>query len=216
MHEESAYLLHRRPFSDSSEILYYLTKNHGLLHVLAKGSKKNKSSFKGHLQTFLPTCIGWQGKSDLKTLTQAEQTEVLPQVPYNHHVAMLYLNELLMLLRVEDSLYQSIHTAYEKAMIALLSHQYIARVLRQFEWSLCCLLGYQLSLPEGCEANDFITFDPQNGLVMDSHYKKCQAEDFSCFINGHEYHQRSINWLMRQLIQHITHGKKIKSRELWS
>ncbi len=216
MHAESAYLLHRRPFSDSSEILYFLTESDGLLHLLAKGSKKNKSSFKGQLQPFLPTCISWQGKSDLKTLTQAEQTKVLPHVPYNHHVAMLYLNELLMLLRVEDSLYLSIHAAYEKAMNALLDQQSIAVILRQFEWCLCCLLGYQLSLPLGSDAHDFITFDPQNGLVIDVRYQKCKAEDFSRFIEGETYRQKGINWLMRQLIQHITHGKKIKSRELWS
>lgn len=215
MQANTAYLLHRKAFSDSSEILYYLTAEYGLLHTLAKGSKKTKSSFKGQLQSFLPSCISWQGKSSLKTLTQAEQVGVLPKVPYAYHVAMLYLNELVMLLRIDEGLYGEIHQAYANALSDLFDGKGISLVLRQFEWFLCCLLGYQLPLPEAAQNDDFIIFEPQNGLVVDVQYKKCTAEDFIHFIEGKSYRQKNINWLMRQMIHHITNGKPIKSRELW-
>ena len=193
MHAESAYLLHRKAFSDSSEIFYYLTADHGLVHTLAKGSKKPKSSFKGHLQPFLPSCISWQGKSSLKTLTQAEQIGVLPKVPYAYHVAMLYLNELVMLLRIDEDLYGEIHQAYAKALTGLIDEQNIGQILRQFEWFLCCLLGYQLPLPESAQNDDYIIFDPQNGLVLDVQYKRCTAKEFKNFIENQPYHQnRSI------------------------
>ena len=215
MHANTAYLLHRKAFSNSSEILYYLTAEHGLLHTLAKGSKKPKSSFKGQLQSFLPSCISWQGKSSLKTLTQAEQTDVLPKVPYAYHVAMLYLNELVMLLRIDEDLYGEIHQAYANALSDLFGGQGISLVLREFEWFLCCLLGYQLPLPDTAQNDDFIIFEPQNGLVLDLQFKRCTAKEFKNFIENQPYHQKSINWLMRQMIHHITNGRPIKSRELW-
>ncbi|WP_154223296.1 DNA repair protein RecO [Marinicella rhabdoformis] len=215
MHADSAYLLHRKAFSDSSEILYYLTDSDGLLHVLAKGSKKNKSQFKGQLQPFLPTCISWQGRSSLKTLTQAEQTGVFTSVSYPYHVSMLYLNELVMLLRIDESLFQDVYLHYRDALNALLNESDISHTLRQFEWRLCCLIGYELDLPQNVSEETFITFESQNGLIEDHQWRRCKASEFAQFIENKTYNQKAVNWLMRQLIHHITQGKPIKSRELW-
>lgn len=209
-----AYLLHRRPYSNSSEILHFLTPQ-GMVNCLAKGSKKTSSSFFGHLQAFTPTSISWRGQSDLKTLTLSEQNSSPPEVPYNHRVAMLYLNELLMLLRIEVGLYTEIHPEYVSALQQLASSAPMSLVLRRFEWFLCCLMGYQLDVPVGAEDDDHLLFSSEEGLVKDTRHKRCTVQSFKQFIAGQGFDQKSINWLMRAVVAHLTNHKPIKSRDMW-
>ncbi len=214
MESKAGYLLHRRPYGNSSEILYYLTEQ-GLIHALAKGSKKPKSHFYGQLQYFVATTLAWQGRSDLKTLVSAEQSGLLPPIPYNNHVAMMYLNELLMLLRIDNSLYQSIYPQYQNTLKQLQADNNIALILRRSEWFLCCLLGYQLEVPDHINNSDYIQFSVQEGLILDDLSKKCTAQNFIDFINNKSCDIKGINWLMRVVVRHLVNGRPIKSRELW-
>ncbi len=69
---EPAWLLHHRPFRDSSQILDILSLDQGRLAVVAKGSRGAKSKLRGILRPFLPLQLSWFIRSDLGTLTGAE------------------------------------------------------------------------------------------------------------------------------------------------
>jgi hypothetical protein len=48
------------------------TRDFGRVALIAKGAKRPHSQLRGVLQTFQPLSSGWVGKSELRTLTDAE------------------------------------------------------------------------------------------------------------------------------------------------
>ena len=72
VHQEPAWVLHHRPFRDSSRILDVFSRDHGRLALVARGSRSAKSRLKGVLRPFLPLQLSWVIRSDMGTLTGAE------------------------------------------------------------------------------------------------------------------------------------------------
>ncbi len=217
MISDQAFVLHKRPFKDNSELLKVLTKNNGIIDLVGKGSRNPKSKFKGQLQPFIETEISYAGKSDLKTLVQSEQVGLIHDCAYINHVSMLYCNELLLLLKLNDEHQADLYQDYARTIEALKVAKSVSYILRQFEWRLCCSQGYELSLPETIKATDYVSFCPVNGLVLSQHNKNCTAESFVRFINGEAMDAsrlKAVNHLMRDVINHMVHGKVIQSRAL--
>ncbi len=223
MISDQAFILHKRVYQDSSELIKLFTENHGVFDVVAKGSRRPKSKLNGQLQPFNLTQVNWVGKSALKTLVDAEQYEVIQRCAYKNHVSMLYCNELLSLIKFDASISKSVFRAYQRTIKLLRHTDAMKMVLRRFEWHLCCQLGYQLQIPNQCEEVDLLQFDPVNGLVVydltQNPNKKhaCTALSFRKFIesehmSGNEINQ--ISSLMRVVINHLVNGKSIQSRQL--
>jgi DNA repair protein RecO (recombination protein O) len=215
---DQAFILHKRVYQDSSELIKLLTYNHGIIDVIAKGSRNRKSKLNGQLQPFILSQVFFSGKSSLKNLIDSSQCEILKSCPYKNHVSMLYCNELLLLLRLEGEVVHEIFTAYKETIKSLQSHQSISLTLRRFEWLLCQKLGYELELPSSVEKSAYIEFDEVNGLQLcNSHAMPCTLADFEKFIQGKTLDSselKGINWLMRSVINHMLHGKTIQSRQL--
>ena len=66
---EPAWLLHHRPFRDTSRILELMTRDHGRLSLVARGSRAAKSRLAGILRPFMPLSISWFSRTELGTLT---------------------------------------------------------------------------------------------------------------------------------------------------
>lgn len=56
---QAAYVLHTRPFRDTSLLVDCLTKHHGRISLVAKGARSAKQ--KQLIQAFSPLTISWQG-----------------------------------------------------------------------------------------------------------------------------------------------------------
>lgn len=212
-----AFILHKRAYKDSSELIKLLTQNHGIVDVIAKGSRKPKSKFQGNLQLFLNTEVFYSGQSDLKTLTDASQQEILQPCAYKNHVSMLYCNELLTLLRIEEEICKKVFSAYHKTIQQLQQQPSVSLVLRKFEWFLNRNLGYELRLPQGASATDHIEFNPTHGLQINNNSKFCQVSSLEKFMaNELMTHDdiKQVNQLMKRVVNHMIHGKTIKSRSL--
>ena len=61
---EPAWLLHHRPWSDSSRILELLTRDHGRVTLFARGVRRGQSTLKAVLQPFVPLSVSWSGRAD--------------------------------------------------------------------------------------------------------------------------------------------------------
>ncbi len=92
---QAAYLLHSRPFRDSSLLLDLLTRDHGRISAIARGVRSAKSKNKALLQSFVPLQVNLSGKSELKTLTQVEALSGPLVLRQRNLFAALYMNELL-------------------------------------------------------------------------------------------------------------------------
>jgi len=110
---EPSYLMHQMPYSETSQIVRIFSQNYGRVDLIAKGSKRPKSKFRSFLQPFLPLQLSWSGKSQLKTLRQAEiHGQYLARIQGKHLLSAYYLNELILsFLRMEDP-YQNLFALY--------------------------------------------------------------------------------------------------------
>jgi len=65
------YLLHQRPYRDTSLIVELYTREHGRLSAFARAARGPRSRFRG-LQPFRPLLLSWVGRGEAPTLTAAE------------------------------------------------------------------------------------------------------------------------------------------------
>ena len=70
--QQPAYILHHRPFRDTSQLLDVLSREYGKGTRVARGSRAAKSRLRGILRPFQPLRLSWFARSDLGTLTGAE------------------------------------------------------------------------------------------------------------------------------------------------
>ena len=152
---EPAYLLHHRPFRDSSLILDVFTREHGRLSLVARGSRGGKSRLKGILRPFLPLRLSWSIKTDLGTLTGAEAAGPPAVFQGETLLSGFYLNELLLIFLHRHDPQPEIFELYSASLEALAGTSCPARELRVFEIELLRLLGYALDL-----ATDAATGEP--------------------------------------------------------
>ena len=96
VHDEPAWVLHHRPFRDSSRILDVLSRQHGRLSLVARGSRAAKSRLKGILRPFSPLSLSWVIRSDLGTLTGADMSGVPIVLSGDALLSGFYVNELLL------------------------------------------------------------------------------------------------------------------------
>ena len=94
--QQPAFILHHRPFRDTSQILDVLTRDHGKVAVVARGSRGSKSRLAGVLRPFLPLRVSWVAKSDLGTLTGAEAAGGPANLRGDALLSAYYVNELML------------------------------------------------------------------------------------------------------------------------
>ena len=144
--QEPAWLLHHRPFRDSSRILDVLSRDHGRLSLVARGSRSGRSKLKGILRPFLPLQLSWVIRSDMGTLTGAEMNGAPISLTGDALLSGYYVNELMLSLLHRHDPQPEIYAAYESAIGRLQSAPDVAATLRQFELEILALLGYALNL----------------------------------------------------------------------
>ena len=93
---QSAWILHHRPFSNSSMILEIMTCEYGRISLIAKGCRSAKSKFRGILRPFMPLSISWFSRTNLGTLTEAEIQGAPISLAGDALISGYYINELLL------------------------------------------------------------------------------------------------------------------------
>jgi DNA repair protein RecO (recombination protein O) len=151
---EPAWLLHHRPFRDSSQILDVLSRNHGRLALVARGSRGAKSRLRGILRPFLPLQLSWVMRSDLGTLTGAEMNGAPLSLVGDSLLSGYYVNELILKLLHRHDPQKEIFAAYGTTIERLASSPDVAPCLRQFEIELLRMLGYALNLDHDTESQE--------------------------------------------------------------
>lgn len=163
---QSAYILHTRPFSETSLLVELLTHD-GRISVIAKGAKRPKSMFRGILQPFIPLTISYSGRNELKTLTYAQVKVQQPLLQGHYLLAALYLNELLMRLLLKESPCAQLFSAYENALMALFKQENLWICLRLFEKELLSALGYELNLSHDAQSLEAIDVNAQYIYILE-------------------------------------------------
>lgn len=213
----AAYVLHSRPYRETSLLVDLLTLEHGKVSVVARGARKPGSRLRSTLQPFQSLQVGWQGRTDLKTLCMAEPVESLLMLQGKSLLCGLYLNELLQrLLRPFDS-HPRLFVYFRYALNELRLGQDLEGALRTFERQLLEQLGFALdtrSLQPGLSYR----LDPERGLIVCNRADAYPAEHLQAIAEDHYDDpavRRSAKRLMRNRLTPLLGDRPLHSRELF-
>lgn len=156
---QPGYVLHRRPYRDSSLLLELLSPQFGRVGLVARGARQAKSRLHGVLQPFRPLLVSWNGAGELATLTAAEADGPVPWLDGRALMGGLYINELLVRLLHRFDPHPALYAAYHAAVQALDAHAVLEPILRRFEKQLLEEIGYGLVLDHDAEQGR--PLDPQ-------------------------------------------------------
>ncbi len=141
------WLLHSRPFRDSSLVLDLFTRQQGRVSAIARGVRTSKSGGRRSLlQPFVALQLELAGRGELRTLTQVEQGTVMPPLFGEWLLSGLYVNELLVRLLPKQEPETVLFAEYQVLLRALAARAELEPLLRSFELLLLEALGYGLQL----------------------------------------------------------------------
>ncbi|GIZ11148.1 DNA repair protein RecO [Pseudomonas sp. NCCP-436] len=138
----AAYILHSRPYKESSALVDFFTPQ-GRVRAVLRAARGKVGSV---ARPFAVLDLELRGRTELKTVGRLESTEVPLLLSGEALFSGLYLNELLMrLLPVEDP-HPAMFRHYALTLQALAAGRALEPLLRAFEWRLLDELGYGFAL----------------------------------------------------------------------
>lgn len=225
---QSAYVLHTRPYRDSSLLVEIFSHDYGRVGLVARGVRSSKSRYASLLQPFTPLLISWSGSGELPTLSGVEAAGMAPQIKGDVLLSGFYLNELLMRLLHRGDAHPHLFETYLTSLVLLAEQDDPEPVLRQFEHRLLQEIGYGLILDhdvmsgEQIEPETSYQYLPERGPVSAS-----EEDDNGILIQGRtllaiaqdDYSQSEIRQeakrLMRAALAVHLGDRPLKSRELF-
>ncbi len=140
---QRAFVLHGRPYSETSLLLDLFSENYGRIRVLAKGARGKRSSLKGALQPFTPLLVRWGGRGEVKTLRGAEPISLALPLSGLTLYCGLYVNELLSRVLEQETAFTDLFFDYLYCIQALAAVTGSPEpALRRFELAMLGHLGY--------------------------------------------------------------------------
>jgi DNA repair protein RecO (recombination protein O) len=166
------YILHHRPWRDTSRILEVLTREHGRLTLFARAVRGPAARLAPVLQPFWPLLLSWSGRGEAPQLTHAERADGAGPLPPACVMAAFYVNELLLKLTTRHDPLPALFDHYHATLGRLRAGAPLEPALRVFEKRLLELVGFGLEL--GTEAlsgvplaaERYYRFRPSQGLVL--------------------------------------------------
>jgi DNA repair protein RecO (recombination protein O) len=224
--QQAAWILHHRPFRDSSRILDILSRDHGRLSLVSRGSRSARSKLAGILRPFMPLQLSWVIRSDLGTLTGAEIQGAPISLTGDALLSGYYVNELLLLMLHQHDPQPDIFSKYADTISRLAGRADVAPVLRHFEMELLRMLGYALNLDHDTAGEGSLQpkaqyeYRPEQGPVPVS--DRCGPMVFTgaelAAIQRQEFSDpvvlKNAGRLLRRVIAYHLDGKELKSRKV--
>jgi DNA repair protein RecO (recombination protein O) len=163
-------------WSETSQTAVLLTRDHGLLRVLAKGSKRPKSVFSGGLEPLTVAAAAYHLKptTELALLTRWDLIEIFPafRAALPAHYAGLYLADLLAHALAPLDPHPRLFDAALAALRQLAPGREPAGPLLLAQWALLCESGFRPVLDAHAgtgaplEAAPAYAFDPEQGGLI--------------------------------------------------
>ena len=139
---EPAFVLHARPWRETSLLVEVLTASHGRLGVLARGVQGPKRHvLRAALQPLQWIRLDAVQRGELARLVAAEAVDAAPRLAGEALLAAFYLNELTLRLAPREDPQPDLFHAYAVARERLRAEEPLAWTLRRYERALLDALG---------------------------------------------------------------------------
>lgn len=227
---QPAYLLHRRPYRETSAILEFFTPEHGRIALIAKGVRRKRSPLTPLLQLYRPLLLSWRGRGPLYSLDQVEENGRMYLLSGLSMMSGFYINELLVRLLQHEEAYPALYALYELLLQQLSEDGKGAELewlLRQFELRLLNDLGYALNLETEVESGAALQpeqryhYQPMQGAYHWQEGKQGGLPlhggtllDLASGDLSKQRSRREAKQLMRTLLAALLGDKPLNSREL--
>lgn len=223
---EPAYILHTRAYRETSLLVYALTRQYGVMHMVCRGARKKGLHL---LQPFIKMQLSWSGKGDLVSLNKYEPEKSSYRNDFRTHIQCFYLHELILGLVPKMSPDTELFNLYEHTLDAMTTHPQDEAVLRLFELELLDIIGHSLQLEHDIHHQPISTqayyrYQPDNGpsQISVQHPDGRLSWDI---VSGHLLKQFSLRALpeqdwpqaksfLRGLIKYYMDGKPLMTRRL--
>ena len=227
---EPAYVLHKRPYRETSQILEVFSRDHGRLSLMSRGSRSPRSRVNGMLQPFRPLLLSWYGRGDMPSLRSVDAAEVRPPVLKGRAMmSAMYLNELLVMLLHRNDRHQHLFSEYHETLYALQDSSRLEIILRYFEKNLLEQIGFGLNLDHDADSGAPVGADRYYAYHLEHGPVQCQPDsnsrvpvlaggsllEFTAGSLDTVESVADIKRLMRYVIQHHLGNRRLKSRELF-
>jgi len=224
--QQPAFVLHHRPFRDTSQLLDVISREHGKITLVARGSRSAKSKLRGLLRPFQALRLSWFVRSDLGTLTGAEIDSAPLSLGGDALLSAYYVNELVLNFLHRHDPQPEIFDVYSQTITALAHSEELAANLRVFEMELLRLLGYALNLDydanlhEPIEEGRFYDYRVDQGPVSVSRSEGAMVFAGASLRGIAESRfddpavLRDAGRLLREVIRHHLDGRELKSRKV--
>jgi len=164
---EPVFVLHRRPYRETSLLVEGFSLNHGRVGLVCRGVRRRRVAV---LHPFQLLEGSWQGRGDLFTMTRSEVTRSHRLVETRISICGLYLNELLLKLVPRGAPAPGLFRCYAQTLATLTAAKDVEPALRVFEFELLRALGYGLTLDHDSagmplSSNGRYRFVGERGLV---------------------------------------------------
>lgn len=223
-----AFVLHQRPYRETSALLDVFTGTWGRTGLVARGIRSPKSRRRGELQPFRPLLVSWIQRGELGTLTAVEANGPAFDLNGSTLFSAFYLNELLVRLLAGQDPHPDLFKYYQACLKQLADKGNMESTLRLFEKRLLEELGYGLLL--GDEAVHGTAVQPEKHYDYRLESGPVETEDGQ--VNGFIFKGSSLlsldneqldnpeslhdaKRLMRAVLNFYLGNKPLKSRELF-
>ncbi|WP_153914076.1 DNA repair protein RecO [Shewanella sp. TC10] len=228
------YILHHRPYRESSVIVNLLVDGVGRLDALVRVGS-GKKSIKSIIQPFQPLIFQFNNKSDsadtsLKFITQIEPAAPALPLKSDSLYSAMYLNELLVRVLGSGQHAEGLFLHYHRSLMALAS-KFDSQHLRYFEMELLNELGALPSLEYDTEGES-ITSEMSYRIIADEGFlpvakqASVNVTNTRHLLSGEmlinlktkqlaEHNLVQAKGLMRLLLAPLLGGKPLLSRKLF-
>jgi DNA repair protein RecO (recombination protein O) len=230
---QPAFVLHRRPYRETSMLVELFTRDHGRITVVARGIRQRLSVNASLLQPFTAILVSAYGKNELLNLTRVEtasSTNLLLRVAANLPCGF-YLNELLVYFLPKYEQHLELFAIYQATLIKLQQQDRLKceQALRIFEKELLTAIGYGLSCKTAGQAN--VDSKQYYAFNLDVGFVPCQniampvrrsniftGETINAILNNNLTGRQVLQEAKRLLgfiLSLLLAGRKIHSRQLF-
>ncbi|MCB1675335.1 MAG: DNA repair protein RecO, partial [Halioglobus sp.] len=163
---QPSYVLHTRPYRDSSVVLEVFTAQYGRLSLVVRGVRRKArgGSNSALLQPFNPLLLSFSGRAEMKNLNAVEPAAPALALRDERLFSGLYINELLLRLLHRHDACPALFARYGQTLQALAGREVVDVALRRFELELLRELGYRLELQLDGYSGDMIVPDGRHRL----------------------------------------------------